>query len=175
MADAHHGGRLVARALKREGVTHLFTLCGGHIMPIYEGCLDEGIRVVDVRHEQAAVMAADGMSRVTRSPGVAAVTAGPGVMNGITGLANARAADSPVVLSGAGVWWSGAEAELRALADDYEVPVYLNSLSRGMLPRGHEHFLVHSRGKALEQADVVLDLATPFDFRLNFGEGVSRD
>ena len=83
-----HGGKHVARALKEQGVTHLFTLCGGHIMPIYEGCIDEGIRVIDVRHEQAAVMAADAVSRLTRNPGVAAVTAGPGVMNGITGVAN---------------------------------------------------------------------------------------
>src|SRR5207247_9170746 len=59
-------------------------------------------------------------------------------------------------------------------ADAYEAPVYLNSLSRGMHRADHEHFLVHSRSKALEQADVVLDLATPFDFRLNFGEGVNR-
>ncbi|MFA5862528.1 MAG: thiamine pyrophosphate-dependent enzyme, partial [Candidatus Thermoplasmatota archaeon] len=248
--------------------------------------IDEGIRVIDVRHEQAAVMAADGMTRVTRNPGVATVTAGPGVMNGITGIANARAADSPVVviggqsdfarrgqgalqegpqvsvvaplckwsascyearlltdyvhtafreatsprmgpafmevpwdvlfaeateptapsgdmrvpfsarpgdadvtraalllasakrpvvLSGAGVWWNHGEQDLRAFADDYEAPFYLNSLSRGMLPAAHEHFLVHSRSKALEQADVILDLATPFDFRMNYGEGVNPD
>lgn len=286
MPEDFHGGRLVARALKREGVTHVFTLCGGHIMPIYEGCLDEGIRVVDVRHEQAAVMAADGMSRVTRNPGFAAVTAGPGVMNGITGIANARAADSPVVvlggqsefnrfgqgalqegpqvpvvaplckwsascyearlipdyvhtayreatspktgpafveipwdvlfaeaseptrsggqtrvphdvlpterdlahaadvlaqaerpvvIAGAGVWWGHGEDALCAFADAYEAPYYLNSLARGMLPRSHERFLVFSRSKALAEADVVLNFATPFDFRMGFGEGVASD
>lgn len=63
------GGGLVARALNAEAVTHLFILCGGHIQEIYNGCLDEGIRVVDVRHEQAAVYAADGWSRVTGVPG----------------------------------------------------------------------------------------------------------
>ena len=73
-----HGGRIVAEALKREGVTHLFTLCGGHIQAIYDGCLDTGIRVVDVRHEQTAGHAADGMARMTGRPGVAAVTASPG-------------------------------------------------------------------------------------------------
>lgn len=282
----HHGGRLVARALKREGVDTVFTLCGGHIMNIYDGCLDEGIRVVDVRHEQAAVMAADGMGRVTRNPGFATVTAGPGVMNGITGIANARAADSPivvlggqsdfvrfgqgalqegpqvpvvapltkwaascyearllpdyvhtafreaasprtgptflevpwdvlfaeaeegeregkrtrfpaatraserdldaaarllaeaerpVVIGGAGVWWSQGEAQLRAFTAACGAPAYLNSLARGMLPSGDPHFLVHSRGKALAEADVVLDLGTPFDFRLGFGEGVGKD
>src|SRR5258706_14492590 len=55
-----HGGRLVARALARHGTTHLFTLCGGHIQAIYDGCLDENIRVIDVRHEQTAGHAADG-------------------------------------------------------------------------------------------------------------------
>ncbi|HVM44364.1 MAG TPA: thiamine pyrophosphate-dependent enzyme, partial [Candidatus Thermoplasmatota archaeon] len=265
----------------------IFTLCGGHIMNIYDGCLDEGIRVVDVRHEQAAVMAADGMARVTRAPGFAAVTAGPGVMNGVTGIANARAADSPVVVlggqsdfarfgqgalqegpqvpvvapltkwsascfdarllpdhvhaafreaasprtgptflevpwdilfaeadegerppakrtrvlaatraaerdldeaarllaeaerpvvvAGANVWWAQGEAQLRAFADAYAAPVYLNSLSRGSLPARHPHFLVHSRSKALADADVVLDLGTPFDFRMNFGEGLHKD
>ncbi len=94
------GGRLVARALKQQGVSHVFTLCGGHIMPIYEGCLDEGIRVVDVRHEQAAAMAADGWARVTGEPGVALVTAGPGVMNAVTGIANAQRSESPLVVIG---------------------------------------------------------------------------
>lgn len=283
----HHGGRLVARALRREGVHTIFTLCGGHIMTIYDGCLDEGIRVVDVRHEQAAVMAADGMARVTRTPGVAAVTAGPGVMNGVTGVANARAADSPmvviggqsdfarfgqgalqegpqvpvlapltkwsascyearllpdyvhtafreassprtgptflevpwdilfaeaeegerpdakrtrapaatraperdldaaarllaeaerpVVVAGANVWWGQGEAQLRELARAYEAPFYLNSLSRGSLPATDPRFLVHSRSKALAEADVVLNLGTPFDFRMGFGEGIAKD
>ncbi|ADU51455.1 thiamine pyrophosphate TPP-binding domain-containing protein [Thermaerobacter marianensis DSM 12885] len=101
IAVAHvHAGRVVARALAREGVRALFTLCGGHIMPIYDGCLDEGIRVVDVRHEQAAVYAADAYARITRRPGVAAVTAGPGVMNAVTAIANAHRAQSPVVILG---------------------------------------------------------------------------
>ncbi|MFN3286762.1 MAG: thiamine pyrophosphate-binding protein, partial [bacterium] len=91
---------MVARALAREGVRALFTLCGGHIMPIYDGCLDEDIRVVDVRHEQAAVYAADAYARITRRPGVAAVTAGPGVMNAVTAIANAHRAQSPVVVLG---------------------------------------------------------------------------
>ena len=55
-----HGGRIVAKALKAEDVPYIFTLCGGHVMPIYDGCVDEGIRVIDVRHEQTAAHAADG-------------------------------------------------------------------------------------------------------------------
>ena len=54
------GGHLVAKALKSEGVDTIFTLCGGHIIDIYDGCLDEGIRIIDVRHEQVAAHAADG-------------------------------------------------------------------------------------------------------------------
>src|SRR5512134_2654981 len=98
-----HGGRLVAQALKRHGTTHLFTLCGGHIQAIYDGCIDEGIRVVDVRHEQTAGHAADGYARVTGRPGVCAVTAGPGVTDVVTAVANAQRAGVPmVVIGGAG-------------------------------------------------------------------------
>src|SRR5205809_991457 len=96
-----HGGHLVAQVLKREGVANLFTLSGGHIAPIYDGCVAEGIRIVDFRHEQSAAHAADGWARVTLQPGIAAVTAGPGVTDAVTGIANAYYANSPMlVLSG---------------------------------------------------------------------------
>ena len=95
-----HGGRLVAKALKRHGTTHLFTLCGGHIQAIYDGCIDEDIRVVDVRHEQTAGHAADGYARVTGRPGVCAVTAGPGVTDVVTAAANAFRAGIPLVIIG---------------------------------------------------------------------------
>src|SRR2546422_11346401 len=72
------GGDLVARVLAQAGVSHVFTLCGGHILPIYDGCLREGIRVIDLRHEQAAAHAADAWARLTRNLGVAIVTAGAG-------------------------------------------------------------------------------------------------
>jgi len=94
------GGELVARVLARAGVGHVFTLCGGHILPIYDGCLKEGIGVVDLRHEQAAAHAADAYARLTRNVGVAIVTAGPGVTDAITGVANAHAARSPLLLIG---------------------------------------------------------------------------
>jgi acetolactate synthase I/II/III large subunit len=98
MDKPRHGGHLLAHALKQEGVDHLFTLSGGHIAPIYDGCVDEGIRIVDFRHEQAAAHAADGWARVTGRPGVAAVTAGPGVTDAVTGVANALYANSPMLL-----------------------------------------------------------------------------
>jgi acetolactate synthase I/II/III large subunit len=95
-----HGGRVVARALKRENVSHVFTLCGGHVMSIYDGCLDEGIAVIDVRHEQSAAHAADGWARVTGQPGVAIVTAGPGLTDAVTGVATAWRANIPMVCIG---------------------------------------------------------------------------
>lgn len=96
-----HGGRLVAMALKAAGVECVFTLSGGHVMAIYDGCLDEGIKVVDVRHEQAAVHAADAWARLNPGvPGVAILTAGPGVTDGVTGVANAWRANSPILVIG---------------------------------------------------------------------------
>jgi acetolactate synthase I/II/III large subunit len=98
--DTISGGHLVAKALKAEGVDVIFTLCGGHIIDIYDGCVDEGIAVVDVRHEQVAAHAADGYARITGKPGVAVVTAGPGTTDAITGVANAFRAESPMLLIG---------------------------------------------------------------------------
>lgn len=95
-----HGGRLVAQALKRHGITHIFTLCGGHIQAIYDGCIDESIRVVDVRHEQTAGHAADGWARVTGKPGICAVTAGPGITDAVTAAANAQRGGIPMVIIG---------------------------------------------------------------------------
>ena len=95
-----HGGRVVAKALKAEGVSFVFTLCGGHVMPIYDGCVDEGIGVIDVRHEQTAAHAADGWARVTGRPGVAVVTAGPGLTDAVTGVASANRANVPMVIFG---------------------------------------------------------------------------
>ncbi len=98
---AVHGGKLAARALKQAGVKCLFTLSGGHIMPLYDGCIDEGIRIIGVRHEQAAVHAADAWARCNPGQiGVAAVTAGPGVTDGVTGIANAWRANSPILVFG---------------------------------------------------------------------------
>jgi acetolactate synthase-1/2/3 large subunit len=95
-----HGGRLVAKRLKAHGVTKLFTLSGGHLFSIYDGCREEGIDLVDVRHEQTAAFAAEGWAKVTRQPGVAALTAGPGVTNGMSALGSAQQNGSPLVVLG---------------------------------------------------------------------------
>ena len=89
------GGDLVVRAIKQEGVDTIFTLCGGHVQAIYDACLDEDVKVIDVRHEQVAGHAAEGWSRATRRCGVGVVTAGPGVTDCITAIANAWHNKSP--------------------------------------------------------------------------------
>jgi acetolactate synthase-1/2/3 large subunit len=95
-----HGGDIIAEVLARHGVTHLFTLCGGHISPILTGAQSRGIRVVDVRDEANAVFAADAVARMTGTIGAAAVTAGPGVTNTITAVKNAMMAQSPLIVFG---------------------------------------------------------------------------
>jgi len=95
-----HGGRLIARRLKAHGVSKLFTLSGGHLFSIYDGCREEGIEIVDVRHESTAAFAAEGWAKVTREPGVCALTAGPGVTNGMSAIASAQANHSPIVVLG---------------------------------------------------------------------------
>jgi len=95
-----HGGQVIARALKVEGVDTVFMLTGGHVLAIIDGCVAEGIRVIDVRHEQAATHAADAYARLTGRLGVAIVTAGPGVTDSLTGVANAFSANSPILVIG---------------------------------------------------------------------------
>ena len=99
-AQELHGGRLIARRLKAHGVSKLFTLSGGHLFSIYDGCREEGIEIVDVRHEQTAAFAAEGWAKVTREPGVCALTAGPGVTNGMSAIASAQANHTPMLVLG---------------------------------------------------------------------------
>ncbi len=114
--ELFHGGRLVARRLKAHGVSRLFTLSGGHLFSIYDGCRAEGIEIVDVRHEQTAAFAAEGWAKVTREVGVCALTAGPGVTNGMSAIASAQANHSPIVVLGgrapAGRWGQGSLQEI---------------------------------------------------------------
>ena len=111
-----HGGRLVARRLRAHGVSRLFTLSGGHLFSIYDGCREEGIEIVDVRHESTAAFAAEGWAKVTREPGVCALTAGPGVTNGMSAMGSAQANHSPMVVLGgrapAGRWGMGSLQEI---------------------------------------------------------------
>src|SRR3954447_7452891 len=111
-----HGGKLVARALADRGVSKLFTLSGGHLFSIYDGCVAEGIDLIDTRHEQAAAWAAEGYAKAPRRPGVAALTAGPGVTNGMSAIAGAKFNRSPLVVLGGRApemrWGSGSLQEI---------------------------------------------------------------
>jgi len=280
-----HGGRLVAQRLKQAGVSKLFTLSGGHLFSIYDGCRAEGIDIIDVRHEQSAAFAAEGWAKVTRELGVCALTAGPGVTNGMSAIASAsqnhspmlvlggrapafrwgqgslqeldhvpfvrplvklaatpestaeipglldeamrtallphsgptfidfpldhvfmeagepepapplpepwrgegadagaldraaellREAERPVIMAGSGLYWGRGEEQLRALAEELRIPVFLNGLARGCLPADHELFFSRVRGSALGQADVALVIGVPLDFRLGFGAAFSE-
>jgi acetolactate synthase I/II/III large subunit len=276
-----HGGRIVAKALKSRGVSHLFTLSGGHLFSIYDGCREEGIEIVDVRHEQTAVFAAEGFAKATRQIGVAALTAGPGVTNGISAIAGAQAncspvcvlggrapelrwgsgslqeidhlpfvsplvksaetvkepgrtavrtaaaldlalaapygptfvdyplgvvfteaefevppvpaavpqpaegveaaaallaaAERPAIMAGTGLYWGRGEDELRALAEQLGIPVFLNGLGRGCLPADHELAFSRARGAGLGGADVALVIGVPLDFRLGFGASIAEE
>lgn len=283
------GGHLVAKALKNEGVDTIFTLCGGHIIDIYDGCLDEGIRIVDVRHEQVAAHAADGYARQTGKLGCVVTTAGPGCTNAITGIATAFRSESPVlhiggqasltqhkqgslqdlphvdimspitkfasgvfsteriadmismaarecfagaygpsyleiprdildaeipiekavipepgkykasyrnicdpadiekladilvkaerpaVLFGQQVWASQSHIEAIDFVRALDIPAYMNGASRGMLPPGDPHHFDRTRRMAFNEADVILIVGTPFDFRMGYGKRISKD
>ncbi len=92
------GGNILVKSLKKHGVRYIFTLSGLQTRSIYNACLEENIRLVDTRHELSAVFMADGWARATGSPGVALLSAGPGMTNGITGMVNAQAASSPILV-----------------------------------------------------------------------------
>ncbi len=283
------GGHLVAKALKAEGIDTIYTLCGGHIIDIYDGCIDEGIKVIDVRHEQVAAHAADGYARVTGRPGCAVVTAGPGTTDAITGVANAFRAESPMlliggqgalnqhrmgslqdlphvdimqpitkfassvvttervadmcsmafrealsgapgpsfleigrdildahvplekaiipaaghyrastksigdpndvdrlaeillkaerpcVLLGSQVWTSRASEAAAEFAREMNIPAFMNGSARGTLPPGNPHHFHLTRRYAFNNADVILIVGTPFDFRMGYGKRLSQE
>ncbi len=282
------GGGLVAKALKAEGVDTVFTLCGGHIIDIYDGCIDEGIRIIDVRHEQTAAHAADGYARQTGKLGCVVTTAGPGCTNAVTGIATAFRSESPIlhiggqssltqhkqgslqdlphvnmmtpitkfasgvfstnrvadmismaarecfagaygpsyleiprdildaeipieqavipeaghyrastksigdpadierladiltkserpaVLFGQQVWASQSHNDAIAFIRALDIPAYMNGASRGMLPQDDPHHFDRTRSDAFKEADVILIVGTPFDFRMGYGKRISK-
>ncbi|WP_370326824.1 acetolactate synthase [Euzebya sp.] len=116
MSEQLASGALAVHALEAAGVDHLFTLSGGHIFPLYDGCRQVGVQLWDFRHEQSATFAAEGLAKLTRSPQVAALTAGPGVTNGMSAVASARFGGSPLVVLGgrapAATWGAGSLQEI---------------------------------------------------------------
>ena len=275
-------------AARRHGVSVLFTLSGGHVFPLYDAAVktDPPLRLLDVRHEQTAVFAAEATARLTRTPGLAAVTAGPGVTNSVSAVTTAwfngapvvvlagrapdsrwgtgslqeidhppllapvtkrawtehdaakvgssvdeafrlamsphrgpvfldisleaiygeaeadrpaaqppaaparnaaraadvdeiaallRAARRPVLVLGSDVWLGGAEHAAREAAQELRLPVIANGQARGVLPRGHELLVTRARSVALRQADLVIVVGTPLDFRLGYGSFGPQD
>ena len=116
MDSTKHAGDVAVAVAKAYGVETMFTLSGGHVFPLYDGAVHEEMRILDVRHEQSAVFAAEATARLTRGPGLAVLTAGPGVTNGVSGVATAHFNGSPVVVLGGRApqsrWGSGALQEL---------------------------------------------------------------
>src|SRR6266536_2260098 len=113
-----HGGALAVAAARRHGVSAMFTLSGGHVVPLYDGAVkaDPPLPLIDVRHEQTAVFAAEGMAKLTRAPGLAVVTAGPGVTNSVSAVTTAWFNGSSLLVLGgrapAARWGSGSLQEL---------------------------------------------------------------
>ncbi len=275
-----HGGAHAVAAARRHGVTTMFTLSGGHVFPVYDGAVhaDPPMRLLDVRHEQTAVFAAEATAKLTRTPGLAVLTAGPGVTNGVSAIATAHfngsplvvlggrapdyrwgagslqeldqppllapitkrawtehatagiaaavdeafrlastphrgpvfldipmdalfgeaearlpaweaplaaspdpgaiaqiagllgEADRPVLVLGSDVWLGGAEDAARQAAETLLLPVITNGQGRGVLPAGHELLVTRARSLAFGEADLVIVVGTPLDFRLGYGE-----
>ncbi len=278
-----HGGAHAVAAAGRHGVQTMFTLSGGHVFPLYDGAVkaDPPMRIVDVRHEQTAVFAAEATARLSLTPGLAVLTAGPGVTNGISAITTAHFNGSPVVVIagrapdyrwgsgslqeidhpvllqavtkrawteheaarvgpatdeafrlatarhrgpvfldaslealfgtapagpgqparpgplreeqpdpgaigdiaallakasrpvlvlGSDVWLDGAHEAARAAAEELRLPVIANGQGRGILPAGHELLVSRARSAALGEADLVIVVGTPLDFRLGYGE-----
>jgi acetolactate synthase-1/2/3 large subunit len=94
------GGALAAQVMKNDGVKHLFGIVGGHIYPIFEGCVEMGIKIIDVRHEESAAHMAEGWALTTGEPGICIGTAGPGFTNLLTGVANSFAGGTPLLAIG---------------------------------------------------------------------------
>lgn len=111
-----HAGEQAIAAVLGFGTDVMFTLNGGHVWPLYEAARNQGMRVVDTRHEASATFAAEAFAKLTRRPGLAVLTAGPGITNGVSAVTSAHFNGSPVVVLGGrapqGRWGSGSLQEL---------------------------------------------------------------
>ena len=129
------GGRLAAEELIERGVEYVFTISGGHITPIYQFLENSPVRLFDTRHEQAAVFMAEAYGRLMRRPGIAMVTAGPGFTNALSGIANARLSNSPLVLISGSV---GLESiEKLDLQDMRQAPVIEPMVKKAFVCHSH--------------------------------------
>ncbi|MGI8773950.1 MAG: acetolactate synthase [Actinomycetota bacterium] len=165
-----HGGRAVSRALHALGVENLFTLTGGHIFPIFDGCTQDGIRLIDMRHEQNAVFAAEGWARLTRTLGVAAVTAGPGVTNAMSPMAQARFNGAPVLtLAGRAPMFRWGQGSLQEL----DHPPFVDPIARASTVGGTDEVaaaIVTAAHEALTAPRGPRFLDFPLDVLFNNGD-----
>jgi acetolactate synthase I/II/III large subunit len=178
-ASALHGGRLVAKRLRAHGIGRLFTLSGGHLFSIYDGCREEGIEIVDTRHEQSAAFAAEGWAKATRTPGVCALTAGPGVTNGMSAMGSALQNGSPIVVLGGRApqmrWGQGSLQEIdhvpfvaplarsaRTAGSTAEIPDLMDAAFAAAIgPPGGPAFLDFPLDYAFMEAEVDTDPDAP--------------
>ena len=176
---AVHGGRLVAKRLRAHGVSKLFSLSGGHIFSIYDGCREEGIDIVDTRHEQSAAFAAEGWAKATREPGVCALTAGPGVTNGMSAMASALQNASPMLVLGGRApamrWGQGSLQEIdhvpfvaplaryaRTAEATADIPGLIDeALAAALGPPSGPSFIDFPLDQVFMEADVDADAAPP--------------
>src|SRR5215468_2569907 len=111
-----HGGDLALATMRAYGATAMFTLSGGHVFPLLDAAHKIGFPIIDVRHEQSAVFAAEAVAKLTRRPGLAVLTAGPGVTNGVSAITSAFFNAAPVVVLGGRApqfrWGSGSLQEM---------------------------------------------------------------
>src|SRR5436190_614516 len=138
-----HGGELLVSTLAGYGVDSIFTLSGGHIFSVYDGAVKAKWRIVDVRHEQTATWAAEGMAKLTRKPGVAVLTAGPGVTNGVSAMTTAHFNGSPLVVLGGRApqarWGAGSLQEL----DHVPIVASITKSAATVLDAGKAGTMVH--------------------------------
>jgi acetolactate synthase I/II/III large subunit len=158
------GGRFAAEVLRRHDVDTVFTLSGGHLFPLYDGCVKTDTRLVDTRHEQTATFAAEGWAKVTRRPGVAALTAGPGVTNGVSAMTAAWMNGSPVLVIGGRApqarWGAGSLQELDHVPIVAPITKHAATITAAeRIPDGLNEALVHARSPHRGPAfvDVPLD------------------
>ena len=185
-----HGGLAVTHTLKALGVSNIFTLTGGHIIPIFDGAKADDIRLVDVRHEQSAAFAAEGWARLTRSLGVCAVTAGPGVTNAMSALAQAKFNQAPVLaLAGrapAFSWGKGSLQEIdhvpfvdplapaRTVTDFNDIPrAVMGAAEEALSPRRGPRFLDFPLDVLFSTGEFEVPAREPREFDFDDG-GVGR-
>src|SRR5438552_3018290 len=160
------GSEILARSLKNEGTDLLFFLMGGPMLLAESSCIKEGIRPLDVRHEQSAALMGQAYSRLLQKPSVCMAASGPGVINLTTGIANALigSARQPIILTGSGVIWSQAWDELAELVEQSGIPFYTTPQGRGVLPDDHPYSYLSMRSTAFREADLIIIIGTRMNY-----------